>query len=86
MISIVGISLSFISILIQKYGITILPISICTGLIAIIGLLTESKYLQVLQSYLIFYLFIIVLWPRPPQRFIIPILPIRSSVLFESDL
>jgi hypothetical protein len=74
-ISIIKISLILFSILTLKYGIIILPICIFLGQISITCLLSQAKYLQLLHSYVIFYLCIIVLWPWYPSRFIIPILP-----------
>ena len=82
-ISIITISLSFMSILTQKYGIIIMPLCIFLGLMAITWLLIQSKYLQILHGYLIFYLCIVVLWPWPPYRFIIPILPFVSACLLK---
>ena len=81
--SIVDISLNLFSLLTYKYGILILPFSIYFGLIAIICLLKNVKYFQLLQGYIILYLCIIVLWPWPPQRFIIPILPFLLAYLFK---
>ena len=81
LMSIVDISIGWLGIFAHKYNIIIMLLYLFIGLMAITWLLIQSKYLKILHSYLIFYLCIVVLWPWPPSRFIIPILPFVAACL-----
>ena len=83
LIGIVNLTLSFISILPQKYNIIINLLCIPIGLMTITWLLIQLKYFQILHVYVVFSLCIIVLWPWPPSRFIIPFLPFVAACLLK---
>jgi hypothetical protein len=50
-------------------------ICIFIGSVTILGILKQIKYNRLLAYYLLGYLFIIMIWPWPPPRFLVPILP-----------
>jgi hypothetical protein len=78
--SIGKISFGLVDYLLQ-YGITII-IAVAIGVIAILAILKDIKHKKALGFYLITYLGIICIWPWPPYRFIMPILPFLLAYLF----
>jgi hypothetical protein len=64
-----------------QYTITII-IAVAIGVIAVLAILNDVKHKKVLGLYLITYLGIICIWPWPPYRFIMPILPFLLAYLF----
>jgi hypothetical protein len=82
MSSIVNLCLSVFYFLIQLNGI-IIPLCLFLGVMAITYLLAQSIRLNMLYSYLVFYLCIVIVWPWPPARFIIPILSFTTACLLK---
>ncbi len=76
------IGLSLFDKMVQRFGIPIFILCIYIGLITLIGIIRRSKAQQILPYYLLGYLCVVVVWPWPPQRFIIPILPFLLTFLF----
>jgi hypothetical protein len=81
-VSIAKISFELLNKIVQQFGITI---TICSliGLISILEIFRQIKYNRILVYYLVGYLSVIILWPWPPSRFIIPILPFLLAYLFK---
>jgi hypothetical protein len=76
------ISIGILAEMVQRFGILFIFLCIFIGLITLIGIIRSFRTRQILPYYLIGYLCVIIVWPWPPQRFIIPILPFLLSFLF----
>jgi len=81
-ISFTTISFASLDELVQRFGILFIGPCICIILITLIGIIRGFKARQILPYYLIGYLCVILVWPWPPKRFIIPVLPFFLSFLF----
>lgn len=79
---IIMIGLSLFMKLAQQFN-SIIILCIALGSMAIIGILKQIRSNSILVYYLIGYLGIITLWPWPPTRFIVPILPFLLAYLFK---
>ena len=81
-VNIITIGLSLFTKLAQQFRSIII---LCTflGSMAIIGILNQIRSNRILVYYLLGYLGIITLWPWPPARFIVPILPFLLAYLFK---
>jgi 4-amino-4-deoxy-L-arabinose transferase-like glycosyltransferase len=77
-IATIGFSLS--DTLVKQFTPTI-TICVTLGSITILSIFKQLKYNKLLSLYLVGYLSIIMLWPWPPSRFIIPILPFLLGYL-----
>ena len=77
-----SISFAILDEMVQCFGILFIGPCIFIVLITIVGVIRSFKARQILPYYLIGYLCVILVWPWPPQRFIIPILPFLLSFLF----
>lgn len=82
-ISFTTISFAILDELVQRFGILFIGPCICIILITLIGIIRGFKARQILPYYLIGYLCVILVWPWPPKRFIIPVLPFLLSFLFK---
>jgi hypothetical protein len=76
------ISFGLVNKIVYQIGIGILICS-AIGLIAIIGIFRQIRHNRILVYYLVGYMSVILLWPWPPSRFLIPILPFLLAYLFK---
>jgi hypothetical protein len=76
------ISFAFFDTMLQRYGLVVMPIIIFLSLITLIGIVKNIMFNRILCYYLIGYLCVIMLWPWPPSRFIIPVLPLLLAFMF----
>jgi hypothetical protein len=58
-----------------KFPIWLAMLSLLLGLISWFTILLKNRQANLLRWFLMSYLLIIILWPWPPNRFIVPILP-----------
>ncbi len=80
--SFASISLAILDEMVQHFGILFIGPCILIALITLVGIIRSFPARQILSYYLIGYLCVILVWPWPPQRFIVPILPFLLSFLF----
>ncbi len=60
------------------------PVSVLFGSVGFIGLISHLRSRRVLPCLLIGYLLVVLVWPWPPLRFLIPVLPFLLAYLLNS--
>lgn len=67
----------------RDYRSIIFPLVIFIGSVSIIGLLKDFNRHRILNIYLLIYLCVVIIWPWPPFRFVVPILPFLICFLLK---